>query len=109
MQLDLLSVVERAWMTPFMTKSDYARDNADLVAAAACHGLIPAGTQKPRWHQASPWCGGEARAGYPVAKRSRRHDGATDRQEVGRGAGRRGEVPGGALRLPRSSLTNIAG
>ena len=40
MQLDLLSVVERAWMTPFMTKSDYARDNADLVAAAACNALI---------------------------------------------------------------------
>jgi len=40
MRLHLLSVVERAWMSPFMTKSDYARDNADLVAAAASGGLI---------------------------------------------------------------------
>ncbi len=40
MRIDLLIVVERAWKAPFMTKSDYARDNADLVAAAACQGLI---------------------------------------------------------------------
>ncbi len=38
--MDLLAVVEKAWTAPFRTKSDFARENADAVAAAACRGLI---------------------------------------------------------------------
>ena len=38
--MDLLSVVEKAWTAPFRTKSDYARENADAVAAAVSRGLI---------------------------------------------------------------------
>ncbi len=38
--MDLFPVVEKAWTAPFRTKSDYARENADAVAAAASRGLI---------------------------------------------------------------------
>ena len=38
--MDLLAIVEKAWTAPFRTKSDFARENADAVAAAACRGLI---------------------------------------------------------------------
>ncbi len=38
--MDLLAVVEKAWTAPFRTKSDFARENADAVAAAASRGLI---------------------------------------------------------------------
>jgi len=30
----------RAWQSPFRTKSDFARDHADLIAMAASDGLI---------------------------------------------------------------------
>ena len=40
MRMDLMSVVDRACAAPFMTKSAYARENADLVAAAASQSLI---------------------------------------------------------------------
>lgn len=36
----LLPVLRRAWESPFTTRSDYARDNMEDVAMAACLGLI---------------------------------------------------------------------
>jgi len=36
----LTKILERAWATPFTTKSDFARENADLVAMAASDGFI---------------------------------------------------------------------
>jgi hypothetical protein len=37
---NLLGVLERAWEGGFSTRSDFARRNAEEVAAAACLGLI---------------------------------------------------------------------
>lgn len=36
----LLKVLRRAWSSPFTTRSDYARENTEEVAVAACLGLI---------------------------------------------------------------------
>ena len=38
--LRLVDVLDRAWRKPFKTKSDYARENADVVAMAASDGMI---------------------------------------------------------------------
>lgn len=40
MKADLVTVLERAWTKPFKTKSDFARQNADMVAMAASDGFI---------------------------------------------------------------------
>lgn len=37
---DLAEVLQRAWTSPFSVKSDYARQHAELIAAAASKGLI---------------------------------------------------------------------
>jgi hypothetical protein len=36
----LAPVLHRAWASPFTTRSDYARENTEQVAVAACLGLI---------------------------------------------------------------------
>lgn len=36
----MLEVLDRAWTSPFKTKSDFARAHADLIAMAASDGLI---------------------------------------------------------------------
>ena len=36
----MINVLERTLNHPFTTKSDFARENADLVAAAASEGFI---------------------------------------------------------------------
>ncbi|MRN66393.1 hypothetical protein GJU92_07855 [Brucella sp. 10RB9213] len=36
----LTDVLSRAWHSPFKTKSDFARENADAIAMAASDGLI---------------------------------------------------------------------
>lgn len=36
----MLAILERALHAPFKTKSNFARDNADLIAAAASDGYI---------------------------------------------------------------------
>lgn len=36
----LLPVLRRAWENPFTTRSDFARENTEVVAMAACLGLI---------------------------------------------------------------------
>jgi hypothetical protein len=37
---ELLPVLRRAWESPFTTRSDFARANTELVAIAACLGLL---------------------------------------------------------------------
>lgn len=37
---ETLPIVDRAWRSPFSTKSDFARENASAVAVAAQQGLI---------------------------------------------------------------------
>ena len=36
----LTDILSRAWNAPFTTKSDFARENADLIAMAASDGFI---------------------------------------------------------------------
>ena len=36
----LTEVLSRAYQTPFTTRSDFARNNAELVAVCACEGFI---------------------------------------------------------------------
>ena len=36
----LKDVLERAWKNPFSTKSNFSREHTDVIAAAACSGLI---------------------------------------------------------------------
>jgi hypothetical protein len=36
----LTDVLRRAWLNPFSTKSDYARQHANLVALAASRGYL---------------------------------------------------------------------
>lgn len=36
----LTEALARAWNTPFTTKSDFARENANLIAMAASDGFI---------------------------------------------------------------------
>jgi hypothetical protein len=36
----MVDVLDRAWKKPFKTKSDFARENADLIAMAASDGLL---------------------------------------------------------------------
>lgn len=36
----MIEILERAHRAPFMTKSNFARDNADLIAMAASDGFI---------------------------------------------------------------------
>lgn len=36
----LTEVIEKAWKAPFKTKSDYARNNADVIAMAASDGFL---------------------------------------------------------------------
>ncbi len=38
--LKLIDVLRRAWIHPFKTQSDFARENANFVAMAASDGLI---------------------------------------------------------------------
>lgn len=40
MDIDFLDVLRRIWMQPTTTKSDYARANADVIAALASDGLL---------------------------------------------------------------------
>lgn len=37
---EILPVLRRAWEAPFTTRSDFARAHMELVAIAACLGLI---------------------------------------------------------------------
>jgi len=37
---ELQGVLHRAWEMPFTTKSDYAREHADVIAMAASRGLL---------------------------------------------------------------------
>lgn len=37
---DMAGILDRAHRNPFMTKSNFARENADLIAMAACDGFI---------------------------------------------------------------------
>lgn len=51
----LTEVLSRAYQTPFTTRSDFARNNAELVAVCACEGFISTktvGTNQfgRRWH-----------------------------------------------------------
>lgn len=46
MQNDTTMVLERAWISPFRTKSDFAREYAVAVAAAASIGLITTQTER---------------------------------------------------------------
>jgi hypothetical protein len=36
----IMDVLENAWLKPFKTKSDFAREHADLIAMAASDGLL---------------------------------------------------------------------
>lgn len=36
----LIDILDRAWRKPFKTKSDFARNNADMIAMAASDGYI---------------------------------------------------------------------
>lgn len=38
--LKIIDVLDRAWRKPFKTKSDFAREHADVVAMAASDGFI---------------------------------------------------------------------
>lgn len=40
MNASLVNVLERAWLNPFKTKSDFARNEADVIGMAASDGLI---------------------------------------------------------------------
>jgi hypothetical protein len=40
LQADLNDVLRRAWVNPFSTKSDFARQHANLVALAASRGYL---------------------------------------------------------------------
>ena len=44
--IDLQVVLEKAWLSAFMTKSDFARANADGVATASSLGLITTQTDE---------------------------------------------------------------
>lgn len=37
---NIVHVLDRAWKIPFSTKSDFAREHADVVAMAASDGLV---------------------------------------------------------------------
>lgn len=45
----LLPVLDRAFTSPFTTKSDFARKHVDLIAEAACQGLITIFTPRNHW------------------------------------------------------------
>lgn len=38
--MKLIEVLSRAWNSPFTTKSDFARENANVIAMAASDGFI---------------------------------------------------------------------
>lgn len=40
MKANITEVLERSWTRPFKTKSNFARQNADIVAMAASDGFI---------------------------------------------------------------------
>ena len=46
---DVLPVLRRAWEAPFLTRSDFARQQADLVATAACLGLLTVRHSPDTW------------------------------------------------------------
>lgn len=47
----LATVVTHAWRNCFATRSDYARQNAEAVAMAACLGLITTSIDKAHYGQ----------------------------------------------------------
>jgi hypothetical protein len=47
--LRLTDVLLCAWASPFSTKSDFARLAANLIAEAACRGLITTRTEAGDW------------------------------------------------------------
>ena len=53
--LKLIEVLNRAYLNPFTTRSEFARTNAEWIAVCACEGLISTrtvGTEKfgRQWH-----------------------------------------------------------
>lgn len=40
MEHEILTVVGEAWNRPFSTRSNFARDNAEVIAMCACLGYI---------------------------------------------------------------------
>lgn len=46
---ELLPVLKRAWERPFLTRSDFARTNADEVAIASCLGLLTVRHDPETW------------------------------------------------------------
>jgi hypothetical protein len=46
---ELLQVLNAAWTSPFTTRSDTARRHADLIAEAACRGLITIKSHDQQW------------------------------------------------------------
>lgn len=42
---DLLKVLENAWQMPFTTRSDFARENAEMIAIALHHRFLTTATE----------------------------------------------------------------
>ena len=51
----LTEVLRRAWHRPFRTQSDFARQRAQAVAAAACLGLITTASNSRRANFTNLW------------------------------------------------------
>ena len=47
--VDVRPVLRAAWEAPFTTRSDFARENAELIARAACLGWITVQCGPVRW------------------------------------------------------------
>ncbi|USQ99553.1 hypothetical protein [Sphingomonas aerolata] len=45
----LLPVLQRAWESPFLTRSDFARRNAEEVAISSCRGLLTVRHDQHTW------------------------------------------------------------
>ncbi|API58553.1 hypothetical protein BSL82_03860 [Tardibacter chloracetimidivorans] len=45
----MLPVLERAWKSPFTTRSDFSRKHTDEIAVAACLGLITVRDDRHSW------------------------------------------------------------
>lgn len=48
----VLPVLQRAWETPFTTRSDFARAHTEEVAVAACLGLLTVRHDPTEWGRA---------------------------------------------------------
>lgn len=47
--MDMHSVLDRAWRSPFTTKSDFARQYADFIAIASFEGMITTKLSEETW------------------------------------------------------------